>query len=614
MQNIRKLIGRTAFGLLVAVGSISMHSQAAEVQEQAEVQSISQTEIYVAGNETETNFWIKAANVPQEISGVKAAVWSEDGGQDDLRWYPAVRDHAGDYSMNILVNHHRAVGIYYADLYSEDGRTYLGGVKFQVSGISVDQIKIANKNDGEGTFQVLVSGVRTKSGVSKIQIPVWSSSDQSDLHWYTAVRQGNGTYVAQVQLKNHRYHYGTYYADAYVTAQNGVVQSFGRAVTKVSLPTAQVWAAGNPQQTIFWLAAKDVGAHGGVKKVRFAVWSQKNGQDDLRWYEGVNAGNGVWTAEVITSLHKTPGKYYADAYMTDCNGKVTCIGSTTFQVTGPGASSVKVTDYNEAAGTFGIRTEGVSSTAGIASVQVAVWCAADQSDLRWYDAARISEGVYTVMDDVRKHQNNIGKYYADVYVTDWNGIRICVGGTNCSLLNVSSLFYSIMGRGSVSVEQLMAYYQKKTSYPSFYASSDAPTLRDFCCIYIEECNAEGVRTEVAFCQAMKETNFLRYGSNVKIHQYNFAGIGSTGKGVPGNSFSSVREGIRAQVQHLKAYASAAALNNPCVDPRFVYVKRNTAPYTEWLGINENPYGKGWATAKNYGYQIVDMIRQLKGMF
>ena len=166
--------------------------------------------------------------------------------------------------------------------------------------------------------------------------------------------------------------------------------------------------------------------------------------------------------------------------------------------------------------------------------------------------------------------------------------------------------YAIMGGSNTSVSQMVAYYNANNAYPLFYSSSDAPSIEAFCQIYQEECKAEGVNAEVAFCQAMLETGFLRYGGDVKIEQYNFAGLGATGGGNPGNSFSSVREGIRAQVQHLKAYASTADLNNACVDSRFKYVSRGTAPYVEWLGINENPYGKGWATGKNYGYNIVNL--------
>ncbi len=163
--------------------------------------------------------------------------------------------------------------------------------------------------------------------------------------------------------------------------------------------------------------------------------------------------------------------------------------------------------------------------------------------------------------------------------------------------------YAIMGSSSTTLSQMVNYYNANQAYPEFYRGSDAPTIQAFCQIYIQECQAEGVKVEVAFCQAMKETGFLRYGGDVSIGQYNFAGLGATGNGNPGESFGSVREGVRAQVQHLKAYASTDPLNNPCVDKRFDLVARGSAPYVEWLGIKENPYGKGWATAKNYGYSI-----------
>ena len=121
----------------------------------------------------------------------------------------------------------------------------------------------------------------------------------------------------------------------------------------------------------------------------------------------------------------------------------------------------------------------------------------------------------------------------------------------------------------------------------------------------DEAAAEGVKPEVVFAQAMLETGYLQYGGDVKIEQFNFAGLGATG-GVPGNSFPDVATGIRAQVQHLKAYASDEPLNQACVDQRFSYVTRNTAPYVEWLGIQENPKHVGWAASAGYGMNLVEL--------
>lgn len=171
--------------------------------------------------------------------------------------------------------------------------------------------------------------------------------------------------------------------------------------------------------------------------------------------------------------------------------------------------------------------------------------------------------------------------------------------------------YAIMGTSNTTVNQMVAYYNANQAYPTFYANTDAPTIQAFCQLYWEECVSEGVKPEVAFCQAMKETGFLRFKADVKITQFNFAGIGATGGGEPGNTFSNVREGIRAQVQHLKAYASKEALKNACVDPRYAYVTKGCAAYVEWLGQKENPSGKGWAVDENYGYSIKkDYIQKL----
>lgn len=170
--------------------------------------------------------------------------------------------------------------------------------------------------------------------------------------------------------------------------------------------------------------------------------------------------------------------------------------------------------------------------------------------------------------------------------------------------------YPIMGTTSVTKDQMVKFYNsKKVTYP--YSNTDVPTIEQFCQIYIEECKAEGVKAEVAFAQAMKETGFLKFGGDVKPEQYNFAGLGAVGNGAAGDSFKDIRTGIRAQVQHLKAYASLQPLNQECVDTRFKYVKRGCAEYVQWLGMQENPNSTetskvGWATAKNYGYDIVDL--------
>ena len=135
------------------------------------------------------------------------------------------------------------------------------------------------------------------------------------------------------------------------------------------------------------------------------------------------------------------------------------------------------------------------------------------------------------------------------------------------------------------------------------ARKGAPDIETFCEIFRQEAEAEGVKVEVAFCQAMLETGYLTYGNDVKPDQCNFAGLGATGNGVSGNKFNNVREGIRAQIQHLKCYASKEGLNNACVDPRWAEYLRGTAPTVEQLG-------QKWAASATYGDNIIRLISEL----
>ena len=177
---------------------------------------------------------------------------------------------------------------------------------------------------------------------------------------------------------------------------------------------------------------------------------------------------------------------------------------------------------------------------------------------------------------------------------------------------IASGQYPIMGISEITVQDMVAYFNDSgKEYPSEdLAEGGAESIETFCQMYVEEAEAEGVRPEVAFAQTMKETGFLQYGGDASVEQFNFAGLGTTGNGVPGNSYPDVRTGIRAQIQHLKAYATDDALNGICVDDRYTYVKKGSAPYVQWLGQQENPEGLGWATGENYGYDIVGMIEDM----
>jgi N-acetylmuramoyl-L-alanine amidase len=164
-------------------------------------------------------------------------------------------------------------------------------------------------------------------------------------------------------------------------------------------------------------------------------------------------------------------------------------------------------------------------------------------------------------------------------------LRLCVGQMD-----------RIMGHGYTSDVQLMMFL--KSNNPDSLGQ-----FTDIAKLYREEAAIEGINHDIAFCQMCLETNFLRFGGDVKVNQNNFAGLGAIGGGVTGANFPSIRLGIRAQIQHLKAYASTEPILQELIDPRFRFVRRGTAPLVTQLS------GR-WAADLQYGDKILALLRRL----
>lgn len=181
-------------------------------------------------------------------------------------------------------------------------------------------------------------------------------------------------------------------------------------------------------------------------------------------------------------------------------------------------------------------------------------------------------------------------------------VRAAMGGASSG----TDGYTKIMGNAAATAEQMKAYLKAKNP-------GVAKSVLDMVPLYLSEGKAEGVRGDIAFAQSCLETgNFTFSGSAVTLSQNNFCGMGVTSNGMKGNSFDTPQLGIRAQVQHLKAYASTDALENACIDPRFKYVTRGCAEYAEWLGQKENPDGKGWAAGAGYGGKILSILKGILG--
>lgn len=545
------------------------------------------------------------------VFGVETAVWSETDGQDDLHWYEAKLEN-GLFKVEIPIKNHHTAGNYVIDIYVKrsDSSTYgIARSGFVIKAPQLGGVSFEAINGNAGTFDIKVTGAAASNSLEKAEVEVWSDADKKNRHVYQAEIGADKTAIVHGNLSNHNYQGGTYYAVATVTDANGIKSNSLMACADILTRAVSLSQSLNDTQTECHLEINNL-IENSISQLEFEVYSKGGGKDDLVVYAGEKKDASSFIGKAVIAKHHTAGEYQVDAYGMRSDGKRLLLGTTGFRVDGPSSSGLSVQEKNEDEEYFRMRLSGVNSASGIAQVRFVVTRLSDNSQAD-YNGTLAAGDIYELLDDVRAQTESVDVYRVHAYVKDNNGIEADAGTQEVSMALLSNGKYKIMGQTRTSVSQMVKFFQARSSYPAFYAGSDAPSINAFCQIYIEECEKEGVRAEVAFCQAMKETGYLTFGGDVSLSQYNFGGIGATGNGEAGSSFASVREGIRAQVQHLKAYACTDRLNQPCVDPRFGYVKRGTAAYVEILGIRENPNGGGWAADANYGPSIVnDYIRKL----
>ena len=176
----------------------------------------------------------------------------------------------------------------------------------------------------------------------------------------------------------------------------------------------------------------------------------------------------------------------------------------------------------------------------------------------------------------------------------------------------------IMGNAEVSAEQLCKYLLSINPNPKIKMDP-----LEWCKLWISEAAVEGVNAGPAFCQMCHETGYLKYGGQVLPEQNNYGGIGATNNSPVGKGawFDTEQIGVRASIQHLKAYGSKEPLKQKCVDPRFSLVTRGSAPNFEdlggkwaWPGYNKSKYTSleaAKAAKDTYGHFIIKKYEDLK---
>ena len=382
---------------------------------------------------------------PGGLKGVSLPTWSEANGQDDIKWYNAERQPDGTYRKRVRVSDHKNVeGEYNIHLYyvQNDGKLVgAGGIKTNVSlGKPKGNISIQNKNNVNGSFDVVISNVSAPYEVSVVSVPVWSEANgQDDIIWYTATQQANGTYKVTVESSKHKDSVGKYHIHLYYVRNDGQLVGVGGTTTNVSAvkPQGKISIQNRNSETgDFDIVVSGIVSPGGLKNVSLPTWSEANGQDDIKWYNAERQPDGTYRKRVRASDHNNvQGEYNVHLYYVQNDGRLVGAGGikTNVSISKP-QGKISIQNKNNDTGEFDIVVSGIVAPEGLKTVYLPTWSEANgQDDVQWYTADRQADGTYRKHVYARDHKNNAGEYNVHLYYLNNQNQLQGAGGEKTSI-------------------------------------------------------------------------------------------------------------------------------------------------------------------------------------
>ena len=406
---------------------------------------------------------------------------------------------------------------------------------------------------------------------------------------------GRVDWVQAYDQKDHRWsasfdfdrEYGVFKVSAYVTVNNETFEAdsktFGDNKCSLSFDLTETQVTVDAGQ---WAIEPNA--------VSYQILSEGG---KSQWIPAKRSGDSWISTIQLNDLQDVFGKKTVKAWCILDGAEAFSCGEGSFSIARP---DVKLS-CSASSGSLSVSATGFSSQPSNAAFRVV----SPSGSVCWYQAKKGPDGSWSASVAAAVDFGEAGVYSVAIWATygNFNG-RLKADSIYCDASK-----FPISSVSNSSASKMAALFNSRSNFPSqIYAKYGAADITQFCSLIYKEGLAEGINPDVIFAQAMIETGWLKFGGQVSAEQCNFAGIGALDSGISGASFNtfgncSVQMGIRAQVQHLKAYSSHNPLNNGCIDPRFSLVRRGSAPFVEDLS------GK-WASDPLYGRKIRTLLDTL----
>ncbi|MHC5188785.1 GBS Bsp-like repeat-containing protein [Enterococcus cecorum] len=274
----------------------------------------------------------------------------------------------------------------------------------------------------KGSYVVVVKGI-SGSGIHHVKVPIWSTPNQSDIKWYDAVKQADGSYLVHMSISNHKNHRGSYHTHVYMYNNDHTGKAI--ALSNTNLPDVNTKLEAEIKNVNVQNGSYDVLVNGqissGTKEIYVPIWSNKS-QKDIKWYKASKQADGSYVVHMNIANHKyNRGEYMTHVYMYGNNGKVKAksLGYTNLPEINTKLEA-EIKNVNKQKGTYDVVVKGQISL-GIKEIYVPIWSDRNQKDIKWYKASKQSDGSYLVHMNIANHKYNRGEYMTHVYMYGDNG-------------------------------------------------------------------------------------------------------------------------------------------------------------------------------------------------
>ena len=404
----------------------------------------------ISKNENNGTFTIIAKNLKglEGYKEVKIPFWSHANGMSDIKWYTPTRQADGSYTVTVKASdHENANGRYEAQVFYIDAKGQKRFVQKAFSDYSHGQPTVPvsanlsiSKNENNGTFTIIAKNLKGLEGYKEVKIPFWSHANgMSDIKWYTPTRQADGSYTVTVKASDHENANGRYEAQVFYIDARGQKRFVQKAFVErndPSKPTGVISITNNKDSGTFDVVISDVYSPKGVRTVQVPIWSEVDGQDDIRWYEAVRQTNGSYKVTVQVANHKySTGIYNVHLYYIQNDGSQIGVGGTQTNVTlSEPKADLAITGLNNATGSYDVVISNLIAPRGFKEVLVPTWSEKNgQDDIIWYKATMQANGDYKVTVRSSNHKGDSGLYNSHVYLVDNDGKYIGLGGKQATL-------------------------------------------------------------------------------------------------------------------------------------------------------------------------------------